>query len=330
MSEQLTHWNTDTKGGAFMSTQYGIDDLGVYRTRNKELPGYLKTLNQPVTKPMVDWYLLQEVESLGYSLDLEKENKSVTEPEWFWKGLNRYACPVHELGTHNAGVLCSCGRRHRSSADRGRRANRGKRDQDTQVSTPTRGGGALRAGASSEAVRQQLRDDFRSYSTTDDGNRGANRKRATRRINDAALRRSVQAVRRLVLQSAGGTVPLTVDEVVDDYLRDDSASGLPYLGHNGDPGQKDRARVLGNAVLQHDRGLDPYLFGRRVQHGSSGPKTRLVWMAPLATTVVGGMFAFPLQSALKRRRPFTWGHSNSARGAIINEFDGRFRYIYGT
>jgi hypothetical protein len=53
-------------------------------------------------------------------------------------------------------------------------------------------------------------------------------------------------------------------------------------------------------------------------------------MAPLVTTVVGGMFSIPLQASLRKARPFSWGYSTLERGALISELDGRFRYIYGT
>jgi len=308
-----------------MSTQYGIDNLGTYRTRNSKLRGYLTTLDRSVTVPMVDRFLFQEVKSLGISLDVERDNKSVTEPEWFWKGLNRYACPVHASETHTAGVLCSCGKDDRS-ARAGRHVGRGH-DNGTRADTS---GGSVRTRSSEEAVRSSLRDDVRNGSTPNNGGANRDRARAQARPNRATLRRALQAVRRVVLQTPDGVSPLTVDEVVEHHLRGSAASGLPYLGHNHDPGQKDRGRRLASRAILGQRGLDPYLFGRRVSHGPSGPKTRLVWMAPLATTIVGGIFSVPLQRALSRVRPFTWGHKDAERGAIISEFDGRFRYIYGT
>jgi hypothetical protein len=305
--------------------QYGIDNLGTYRTRNKNVPSYLKMLDRPVTKPMVDHFLLEEVQQLGISLEIEKENKSVTEPEWFWKGLNRYACPVHELGTYMAGVFCSCGRR-RSSTSTGA-TGRKSVVQTTGIAGDTR---TERAGTSAPAIHVGLRDDVRSNTSENRGGGTTNRSRTGTRPNGARYRRAVSAVRRLVLSAAGTVLPLEVDAVVDNYLRGPAASGLPYLGHNDDPGQKDRARVLASHVVAGKRSLDPFLGGHRVQPGDGAPKTRLVWMAPLVTTVVGGMFSIPLQTSLRKARPFQWGYSTLERGALISELDGRFRYIYGT
>lgn len=321
----VTHRDTVLKGGVHMSTQYGIDDLGPYRTRNKQLPGYLQLLDRAVTKPMIDRFLLEEVELLGFSLDIERENKSVTEPEWFWKGLDRYACPVHSLRTYGARVFCSCGRRNRGSQE-----ERSNQRSEIRPGLGTGDGRSERARKGAAAVRGSVRHDVRSHPSADGGSGAGNSSRAKCRPEGARYRRALKAVRRAVLQSTRGVVPLSVDEVVDYNLRDSAASGLPHLGHNGDPGQKDRHRALAYRVIAGERGLDPYLGGRRVQSGESAPKTRLVWMASLVTTIVGGMFAIPLQAALKKRRPFTWGFSSMEKGAVISEMDGKFRYIYGT
>ena len=310
-------------------TRHGIDNLGPYRTKNRKVPGYLQLLDRAVTVPMIDRLLLEEVELLGISLNIERENKSVTEPEWFWKGLDRYACPVHASESDLAGVFCSCGRRSREA---GRRRLGGRADSrsTTEPGGSAGGRGAERAGAITPAIHGGLRDDVRIHTSQDNGGSNRYSKRTGTRPHGARYRRALKAVHGFVLQSAGAVSPLAVDEVVDHHLRDNAASGLPHLGHNGDPGQKDRVRGMARRTIAGERGLDPFLGGHRVQSGEDRPKTRLVWMAPLCTTVVGGMFAIPLQSALKKKRPFTWGYSSMEKGALISELDGRFRYIYGT
>jgi len=90
----------------------------------------------------------------------------------------------------------------------------------------------------------------------------------------------------------------------------------------------DAGTRLAQRIIEGGRGFDPYVFGRRVQPGAAGPKTRLVWMAPLPTTIVGTRYSKQVMAGLSRRRPFVWGLRGHEQGAIISEIESRFRYVY--
>jgi len=120
--------------------------------------------------------------------------------------------------------------------------------------------------------------------------------------------------------------PWSIAQVVEKAIDLSAYSGAPSFAPNRD--------VIGTGTRHAEdiclgrRGFDPYTFGRRIQHGLSAPKTRLVWMAPLATTIVGSLFSKPVLSNLERKRPFVWGLHNIEKGAIIGEMESRFEYIY--
>jgi len=114
--------------------------------------------------------------------------------------------------------------------------------------------------------------------------------------------------------------------VVEHHIHLSSYAGLPHL--TGNDRALDAGARLAELIASGRRGFDPYMVGRRVQPGLFGPKTRLVWMAPLATTILGTAFSKPIQEALARNRPYIWGYKHHEEGSILAEFSGRFRYAY--
>jgi hypothetical protein len=119
---------------------------------------------------------------------------------------------------------------------------------------------------------------------------------------------------------------------VDTLVHDNSFSSLPYLSSNDLA--KAKGLRLAERIRAGERGFDPYLFGRRVQFGVRAdtgvvnPKTRLVWMAAIATTILGQSYSEPIQGSLARKRPFTWGLTSAERGAIISSMRGAHKFSY--
>jgi hypothetical protein len=113
---------------------------------------------------------------------------------------------------------------------------------------------------------------------------------------------------------------------VEKNILRNSYAGAPLFRANVDV--LDQGTRLACRIIAGDRGFDPYVFGRRVQPGQLGPKTRLVWMAPLPTTIVGTRYSKRVMENLRRKRPFVWGTHGFERAAIIAEIESRYRYVY--
>lgn len=330
----------------------GIDDLGPYLSRgnDKKVAKALASLSRAVENVAVDYSMERALGDLSSGLVPERDNRSVTDPEWVAKGIASFGCPVHPVptGTTNqpSGQRegsaepgsdlvftvsgqgpCSCrtttrqmggardARRGRVSAD----FTRGNAEAQTGQVTPgdawvrhvphessSPDGGAPLATGPVPGLRR----------TVD----------RTRPFETAAYKGAVRAVYDTAGSKTRGKLPLSVDEVVESHILRDSYAGAPFFRRNEDV--LDAGARLARRIISDGRGFDPYVFGRRVQPGNGGPKTRLVWMAPLPTTIVGTRYSKRVLEALSRRRPFVWGLRGHEQGAIISEIESRFRYVY--
>jgi hypothetical protein len=306
----------------------GIDYLGKYRSLDQErVDKALAQLGRQVVEPAVDRYLYRLVETeLGAELNVERDNRSVTDPEWAQEGIARYGCPIHNARYGNSTEYtvsgrgpCSCSASEKRKWERSESTRtQASRVQVHQTGQPGRlfGQGSPDDGASISDEGTPLPQQRRSSSL-----------RGRDRVFDSMdYRDAISAVYGTAGGSSRRRVPFSVTEVVDSYIDLTSYAGAPFWRSNRfviDPATK-----LAERIIRGERGFDPYAVGRRVQPGDAGPKTRLVWMAPLPTTIVGTRFSKVVSSNLERKRPFTWGLHNVEKGAIIAELESRFRYVY--
>jgi hypothetical protein len=306
----------------------GVDRLRKYSTlgRNKRLDEVLSTLNRAVVKPATDAYNVSWLLGIGVSFKAE-ENRSVTAEDWAFTALRKYG---YQPPVPTASV--SAGGRGRSSRPsshtRGVRTPQGNqlslpsvtkdgsRVQQPNIERASAGINRVHNGGASSRIRQ---------SGTADNSIGGSYERA-------AYRASLSAVRRALGLVGGRRRVLSLAFVVDSLVHDDSFSSLPYLSTNDLA--KAKGLRLAERIFRGERGFDPYLFGKRVQFGAGSdpgvahPKTRLVWMAAIATTILGQSYSEPIQSSLARKRPFTWGFTSAERGAITSSMAAANRYSY--
>lgn len=297
----------------------GINYIGQYRSggRSKKLTEALHALSRAVEVPAYDYPLYKMVtDVLGYRLNVAEENRSVTSDEWVERAITGYGCPIHatwdDYTTGGKGRGCVCHVRSSSTGVRNRQAEEadssGREGSQRQGSSVPSGLNA-HGGTSIPSAQDEL------YNRRD---RGSEPK--------LAHRLAISSVYHSAGNLEGRRKPLGLDVVVEKHIHRTSYSGLPLLSSNGDV--LDAGARLANKVASGERGFDPYLFGRRVQPGASGPKTRLVWMASLPTTIIGLSFSKPVQEALARNRPYIWGLQKHEQGAILSEMAGRYRYVY--
>lgn len=299
----------------------GIEFLGQYRSqgRSKKLHEALHAFSRAVEVPAQDYFLYKWVTTLlGYRLIPDEENRSVTAAEWVETALLTYGCGIHERATArvpSGGRVPGCTCTGVPSTSKVRNATGEHTDSE---------GGSFGSALGSGSSVSSLRDDHGRKS----GGRVASAVPSSEigRRDEESHRLAIRSVYHSLGASKGRSRPLEFSEVVEHHIHGDSFSGLPLLGHNRD--NLDKGLRLAERIRNKERGFDPYLFGRRVQPGKSGPKTRLVWMAALPTTIVGLAFSKPVQEALARTRPYTWGLRHAEQGAIISEMAGRFRYVY--
>jgi hypothetical protein len=320
----------------------GIEIIGPYRSKGKsrKLADALHALSRVVEVPAIDVHLFQAIqERFGLRLNVGEENRSVTSDQWVERALLAYGCPIH--GYYGDGP--KAGRKRPFACTCIQRGQRGLevRTGGNGAARPT-GGGTGEQGASPASPQGQsniarthrgqrgpavrsLREDFRgntlpglSAGVANLASRGPNQTEAHR----AAIRSVYSAASSV----EGRRKPIARTEVVAHYIHASSYAGLPHLCAN--ELALENGLRLSDEIAANKRGFDPYLFGRRVQPGLFGPKTRLVWMAPLASTIIGLAFARPVQEALARNRPYIWGLRHHEEGAILAEFSGRYRYAY--
>lgn len=326
----------------------GIDDLGPYLSRGNEsrVAKAIASLSRAVSLVAVDYSMERALGDLSSGLVPERDNRSVTDPEWVEKGIANYGCPIHPTRSTTTNQRyagdgnsqgqqpvftvcghgpCSC---RRTETDQVRGANGARRER---VCSDFAGGNPLDEARSGYVGVRHVSDEsseldrgaplaaralLRSRGTVD----------RTRPFETAAYTGAVRAVYDTAGSKTRGKLPLSVDEVVESYILRDSYAGAPYFRRNDlvlDLGTR-----LATRIIREGRGFDPYVFGRRVQPGTAGPKTRLVWMAPLPTTIVGTRYSKRVLEGLSRKRPFVWGLRGHEQGAIISEIESRFTYVY--
>jgi len=322
----------------------GIDDLGPYLSRGNEerVAKALASLSRAVEIVAVDYSMERALGDLSSGLVPERDNRSVTDPQWVEKGIASYGCPIHSTrtgangsiaatgddiltaGVHGKGE-CSCRKRTEGQVSVSA-GSRGRRD-----SNHFQAGNAEVDGGPGDVGLRHVPGEF------GDLDRGAvlangpvhslrNAFNRTRPYETAAYKGAIRAAYDTAGTKTGGKLPLSVEEVVESHILRDSYAGAPFFRSNKlvlDAGAR-----LAAKIIRDGRGFDPYVFGRRVQPGNAGSKTRLVWMAPLPTTIVGTRFSKRVMEALSRRRPFVWGLRGHEQGAIISEIESRFRYVY--
>lgn len=328
----------------------GIDDLGIYLSRGneKKVANALAALSRAVENVAIDYSMDQALGDLSKGLIPERDNRSVTDPEWVEKGIAGYGCPIHP--TRSSGTTsiftvsghgeCTC-RRERSvrgtvdrqngaSPNQGRvstagrpRGRRGGGDDEQDNSSSEGRSGHVRTGHVPHDPRQL---DRRIALADGSLHRQSRATSGSRPYETDAYKGAIRSVYDSAGSKTRGRLPLSVAEVVESYILPTSYAGAPLFARNElvlDAGTR-----LAERIIEGGRGFDPYVFGRRVQPGAAGPKTRLVWMAPLPTTIVGTRYSKRVMEALSRRRPFVWGLRGHEQGAIISEIESRFRYVY--
>lgn len=332
----------------------GLDYLGPYRTKNRRFSDALQWLSRAVVTPAEDHLLGWLIDKHYSGLDTERDNRSVTNPRWVEEGLDRYGCPLH--ATKSTRVQHTSRRGTRTARTRNAvslsEANGPANDGSNAVSFTVPGIGACscRRGEGSPDARRHGAvhrnwgfgyaterpgpDNGASYSSLSDIRGAADSDGAPGPYAHAFLRpwdtsayiAAFSATRDATGRPQTGSKPVSMDALVRDHIDPVAYSGAPFFRRNGDVLQA--GMDLASRILEGNRGFDPYMAGRRVQPGTSGPKTRLIWMAPLPTTIVGGMFSKPIAKQLERKRPFAWGLHGVEKAALVSALQSRFRYVY--
>lgn len=86
-----------------------------------------------------------------------------------------------------------------------------------------------------------------------------------------------------------GLQPLALNESLERFVQPAKSSGLPDLERKGDAFARDLERA--KRIAAGRRAPDPCVAFHRVQHGDSGPKTRLVWGYPQSMFLLESRFA---------------------------------------
>jgi hypothetical protein len=306
----------------------GVTYLGQYRSSNPFWVRAKRDLSKQVSKPAVDRGLERRLTSLYTELDYGKDNRSVTDSEWVEKGIAKFGCPIHSAsngtGTSftipGSGVCC---------------CRRGQRP-DSRVHSPLRtdvgmGFQAYHGRSVVEGPRSSGRDGFghdgrdggtelssgRAYASPQDG---------VGPFETVAYRSAVSAALSVAGSQAGGRKPYSMARVVETEIHRTHYAGAPFFCSNDLV--LDRAVLMAEDVWRGSGRFHPYTAGRRVQRGKSGPKTRLVWMASLVTTLVGSRFSKPVFKGLERKRPFSFSLRGVEKAALVEEFKSRFKFVY--
>jgi len=319
----------------------GIDDLGPYLSRGNEarVANALASLSKAVEMVAVDYSMEAALGDLSSGLIPERDNRSVTDPEWVEKGIASYGCPVHTTksgttATDGGSVFtvsghgsCSC--RNTTTTDHIRGA-RGQTRRGRVSGDVDRGNASTESRSGLVGFRHvsdvSLESDGGTPLAVGTLRRSSGTMDHARPYETGAYAGAIRAVYDTAGSKTRGRKPLSVDEVVESHVLRSSYAGAPFFRRNElvlDAGTR-----LARKIIHDGRGFDPYVFGRRVQPGNAGPKTRLVWMAPLPTTIVGTRYSKRVLEALSRRRPFVWGLRGHEQGSIISEIESRFRYVY--
>lgn len=315
----------------------GVDYLGTYRC-SAEARRTLQRLGTQVASPVVDYYLFRKLQPHFPNLDPLKENRSVTSSEWVDTGLAKFGCPIHDTsqevasgtsepvpGSRNEfegggsnsqrsalpSWLCRCNNRRR-----GRNGNR----KAAAFPGDSTSGAVLGSPGQSDASHPDREG------TAMPPQRTQNRARRGGHYSQSAYVQAYNAARSMAGGGSRRAKPYSMDEVVARFIHRSHFSGAPFFARNEDciEDAVDRAIRISNGTTS----FDPFVAGRRVQFGTSGPKTRLVWMAPIATTLLSTRFSAVCHSGLERKLPFAYGFSSVEKAARISSLSSKHRYIY--
>jgi len=116
--------------------------------------------------------------------------------------------------------------------------------------------------------------------------------------------------------TVGQVEPLRLGPGIADTLQLNRSAGLPVLGKKADDFKSDLARA--ERYLYQGKTPDPCMPFRRVQHGDTGPKTRLVWGYPQAMTILEAKFApLLIERFLMSSTPMVFGLGKIQVGAKL-------------
>jgi len=305
-----------------MSERRDIEYVGQYRSsaRAKEA---LKRGEAFVDSAMVDWSLFAEW-SDEYSLNVERDNKSVWDPRWLVRGLARFG---NTVPTSLATKFSS--RQDPLSRNVGKRSP-GRASDETESSGAAEGTESRAVRDSSGSRRRPSPFDFvelgsgRAYLADRKPQRGGGSRDVG--FDPVVYERAKAATLRIAGSRSRRYTPLDEHEVVAKVIHLDKSAGAPFFTntvHVLDRGiQRSRDLAAGR------RAFDPYVAYRRIQHSSNGPKGRLVWGSPLATTLLAASFAKAAYKGLVRRHCFSYGYQKAEVGSYISEFQARMKRVY--
>jgi hypothetical protein len=113
----------------------------------------------------------------------------------------------------------------------------------------------------------------------------------------------------ITLRAFGGNKQLSVsplDEKLRPFAKQEKSSGLPELEKKGEAFDRDLFRA--QKIASGNKAPEPCVAYHRVQHGLSGPKTRLVWGYPQSMFLLEAQFAPQLIDwFLDRKTPMAFG-----------------------
>jgi hypothetical protein len=128
----------------------------------------------------------------------------------------------------------------------------------------------------------------------------------------------------------GNLVPLETKEELRAAIKEEKSSGAPLFSDKGVAFESDFRRME-----RYARGMcaaQPCVAYHRIQHGVTGPKTRLVWGYPLHMTLLEAKYARPLITEFLRvRTPMAFGlhrHELAARMLPITNSGLRYGFDF--
>jgi len=313
----------------------GITYLGKYRSSNPIWVRAMRDLGKAVTVPAVDRGVQRRLGDRAAGLNAKEDNRSVTSPQWVEEGLSRYGCPLHASGYRGesssavkftvSGVgPCACRRPREPKGD--------SADSSSSSQKGTLGSGILGVASPASLPRVLGSADANSNSENGRGSLPGGRARdytedkSRRPWDSESYRDAFRATLSVAGDDSGGRRPYSLDEVVRRFIHRKSYAGAPYFVRN--ERVLDKGLDAARRIWSGDRSFGHFATGKRVQPGPSGPKTRLVWMASLPTTIVGSAFSKRVHQNLERKRPFAIGLRAVEKGALVSELQSRFRYVY--
>jgi hypothetical protein len=302
-----------------VSERSDIEYVGQYRCTARARDA-LKRGEAFVDSAMVDWSLFAEF-SDEYSLDTGRDNKSVWDPRWLVRGLARFgnSVPTSLAIKFSPSVSRRVGKRTSRSASIQEVASGIAADSESRaIGDSSRGRSGPTPFDFVELGNGRARlSDRQSLSVS--GDRGPG-------FDPVVYERAKAATFGIAGGRSRRHTPLDVNEVVAKVLHLDKSAGAPFFTNAGDV--LDRGIEFARRVRAGTRAFDPYVAYRRIQHGSNGPKGRLVWGSPLATTILAAAFAKAAYKGLVRRHCFSYGYQKAEIGSFVSEFQSRLKRVY--